>query len=184
MGPGLGMPGLPAPCVCTRPSWQGLALQGPPAQVGTHCGSEPTGSYSWSCPGVVPGTRPAQGDGGESILLALAGGSDGTRHKHLEHTYVRVCVPHAWAHMWHTWACTYTWYTGAVQALSWYAPLHAPLHPVAPLGAVGALLGGQASPTKLGTATSSVGTAQCCCLPHSGAGGWVLKPGRGVTRWG
>lgn len=90
MGPGLGMPGLPAACVCTRPSWQGLALRGPPAWVGTHCGSEPTGSHRWLCPGVVPGTRPVQGDG----VLALAGGSDGTRHKHLEHTCIHVCVPH------------------------------------------------------------------------------------------
>lgn len=31
---------------------------------------------------------------GASMLLAPAGGSDGTRHKHLEHTCVHVCVPH------------------------------------------------------------------------------------------
>lgn len=31
---------------------------------------------------------------GASMVLALAGGSDGTRHKHLEHTCIHVCVPH------------------------------------------------------------------------------------------
>lgn len=60
-------------CVCTRPLWQGLALQGPPAWVHTHCGSEPTASHRWSYPGVLPGTRPVQGDGGKHIACTGRG---------------------------------------------------------------------------------------------------------------
>lgn len=172
-------------CVCKRPSWEGWALQGPPAWVHTHCGSEPAG---WSHPGLLPGTRPAQGDGA-SMLLAPAGGSDGTRHKHLEHTCVRTRVTltdTAWAQMWRTWARTYARYAGAVQAVSWDAPLHAPLHPVAPLGSVGALLWvarhrlqSWAQPQAAWAQPS----AAACPTVGQEAGG-VLKPGRGVTRQG
>lgn len=93
MGPGLGMPGLPAACVCTRPSWQGLALQGAPAW----CTPTVAQSLLGLTAGRIQGCCQAPGQHGEmgaSMLLALAGGSDGTRHKHLEHTCVHVCVHH------------------------------------------------------------------------------------------
>lgn len=186
MGPGLGMPGLPAACVCTRPSWQGLALQGPPSPGGHPLWLRAYRVSQVFMPRGGARHQASTGRWGASMVLALAGGSDGTRHKHLEHTCIHVCVPHR--HSMGTHVAYVGMHICTVRrgcADSWYAPLHAPLHPVAPLGAVGALLGGQASPTKLGTATSSMGTAQCCCLPQSGAGGWgVLKPGRGVTRQG
>lgn len=50
---------------------------------------------------------------------------------------------------------------------------------------MGARLGVQASPAKLGVAVSSVGTAQCCCLPQSRAGRQgALQPGWGVMGQG
>lgn len=76
---------------------------------------------------------------GASMLPAWAAGSHGTRHKHLR-AHVCTCVSLAdtvWARMWRTWARTYRRYPGAVQAASWYAPCHTPLHPVVPLGGCG-----------------------------------------------
>lgn len=124
---------------------------------------------------------------GASTLPARAAGSHSTRHKHLEHT--RACPSQTRYR--HTWARTYACYPRAVQAAGWYGPplptppmqhCNSPTPTLLPhRGAVVAHLGGQALPAKPGTAISSVGTAQHCCLPCSRAGGWgALKPGQGV----
>lgn len=93
MGPGLGMPGLLAACVCTRPSWQGLALQGSPAWVSATVAQSLLGLTGGHTQGCCQ-ARGQHREMGASMLLAPERGSDGTRHKHLEHTCVHVCVPH------------------------------------------------------------------------------------------
>lgn len=121
---------------------------------------------------------------GASTLPAWAVGSHGTRYKHLEHMCMCVC-PSQTQH-------------GHAHSTRGHAHMHStlglcrqqagiPPSPCTPLphstlqphwGAVGAHLGVQALPAKLGTAVSSASTAWHCCLPCGGAGCWgALKPG-------
>lgn len=115
----------------------GWHCRDPLARVGICCGSEPAGFHGWPCPGTVPGTGPAQGDGGKH---AASMGSRISQHKTQALTaHVCACACPSdtiWAHTWHTWARIYARYHGAVQAASWYDP---PMHPAAPCGPTGGL---------------------------------------------